>query len=78
IRTQIRQETQKIRASIENESKAADLRASERERQSETVQATSARAGEDEVGLNALEREANAQRKLLEKYLVRYREAASR
>ncbi|TAX29487.1 GumC family protein [Rhizobium leguminosarum] len=78
IRTQIRQETQKILASIENESKVADLRASELERQSETVQANSARAGEDEVGLNALEREANAQRQLLETYLVRYREAASR
>ncbi|NKL05286.1 GumC family protein [Rhizobium leguminosarum] len=78
IRSQIRQETQKILASIENESKVADLRASELERQSETVQATSARAGEDEVGLNALEREANAQRQLLETYLVRYREAASR
>ncbi|NNU67486.1 chain-length determining protein [Rhizobium sp. WYCCWR 11152] len=78
IRSQIRQETQKILASIENESKVADLRASELERQSETVQANSARAGEDEVGLNALEREANAQRQLLETYLVRYREAASR
>ncbi|RXT29254.1 chain-length determining protein [Rhizobium leguminosarum] len=78
IRTQIRQETQKILASIENESKVADLRASELERQSDTVQANSARAGEDEVGLNALEREANAQRQLLETYLVRYREAASR
>ncbi|MGO8091034.1 GumC family protein [Rhizobium leguminosarum] len=78
IRSQIRQETQKILASIENESKVADLRASELERQSDTVQANSARAGEDEVGLNALEREANAQRQLLETYLVRYREAASR
>ncbi|QKK24248.1 GumC family protein [Rhizobium hidalgonense] len=78
IRTQIRQETQKILTSIENESKVADLRASELERQSDTVQANSARAGEDEVGLNALEREATAQRQLLETYLVRYREAASR
>ncbi|MBB4236467.1 GumC family protein [Rhizobium esperanzae] len=78
IRGQIRQETQKILASIENESKVADLRASELERQSVTVQANSARAGEDEVGLNALEREATAQRQLLETYLVRYREAASR
>ncbi|MBY5440023.1 GumC family protein [Rhizobium leguminosarum] len=78
IRTQIRQETQKILASIENESKVADLRANELERQSDTAQANSARAGEDEVGLNALEREANAQRQLLETYLVRYREAASR
>ncbi|MBX4869682.1 chain-length determining protein [Rhizobium bangladeshense] len=78
IRGQIRQETQKILASIENEAKVADLRASELERQKDTVQANSARAGEDEVGLNALEREANAQRQLLETYLVRYREAASR
>ncbi|WHO72001.1 GumC family protein [Rhizobium sp. BT03] len=78
IRTQIRQETQKILTSIENESKVADLRASELERQSDAVQANSARAGEDEVGLNALEREATAQRQLLETYLVRYREAASR
>ncbi|EJC78790.1 uncharacterized protein involved in exopolysaccharide biosynthesis [Rhizobium leguminosarum bv. trifolii WSM2297] len=78
IRSQIRQETQKILTSIENESKVADLRASELERQSDTVQANSARAGEDEVGLNALEREATAQRQLLETYLVRYREAASR
>ncbi|MBP2446436.1 GumC family protein [Rhizobium leguminosarum] len=78
IRTQIRQETQKILASIDNESKVADLRASELERQSDTLQANSARAGEDEVGLNALEREATAQRQLLETYLVRYREAASR
>ncbi|ARM11821.1 MULTISPECIES: GumC family protein [Rhizobium] len=78
IRNQIRQETQKILASIENEAKVADLRAGELERQKDTVQANSARAGEDEVGLNALEREATAQRQLLETYLVRYREAASR
>ncbi|MBX5229166.1 chain-length determining protein [Rhizobium sp. NLR9b] len=78
IRGQIRQETQKILASIENEAKVADLRASELERQKDAVQANSARAGEDEVGLKALEREANAQRQLLETYLVRYREAASR
>jgi len=78
IKTQIRQETQKILTSIENESKVADLRAAELERQSTTLQQNSAKAGEDEVGLNALQREANAQRQLLETYLVRYREAASR
>jgi uncharacterized protein involved in exopolysaccharide biosynthesis/Mrp family chromosome partitioning ATPase len=78
IRTQIRQETQKILASIENETKVADLRANELEQQSDRLQANSAKAGEDEVGLNALDREANAQRQLLETYLVRYREAASR
>jgi uncharacterized protein involved in exopolysaccharide biosynthesis/Mrp family chromosome partitioning ATPase len=78
IKTQIRQETQKILASIENETKVASLRAKELEQQSDKVKANSAQAGEDEVGLNALEREATAQRQLLETYLSRYREAASR
>lgn len=78
IKTQIRAETQKILASIENEAKVADLRAADLERQSGKLQDNSAKAGEDEVGLNALQREANAQRQLLETYLVRYREAASR
>jgi uncharacterized protein involved in exopolysaccharide biosynthesis/Mrp family chromosome partitioning ATPase len=78
IKTQIRQETQKILASVESEAKVAGLRAAELERQSGTLRANSAQAGEDEVGLNALQREANAQRQLLETYLARYREAASR
>ena len=69
IKTQIRQETQKILASIENETKVASLRAKELEQQSDKVKANSAQAGEDEVGLNALEREATAQRQLLETYL---------
>lgn len=78
IKTQIRQETQKILASIENEAKVATLREQELEQQSNKVKANSAQAGEDEVGLNALEREATAQRQLLETYLSRFREAASR
>jgi uncharacterized protein involved in exopolysaccharide biosynthesis/Mrp family chromosome partitioning ATPase len=78
IKTQIRQETQRILSSIENEAKVAALRQSELEQQSDKVKASSAQAGEDEVGLNALEREAVAQRQLLETYLSRYREAASR
>jgi uncharacterized protein involved in exopolysaccharide biosynthesis/Mrp family chromosome partitioning ATPase len=78
IKTQIRQETQKILASIENEKKLAALRQAELEQQSDKLKANSAQAGEDEVGLNALEREAGAQRQLLETYLARYREAASR
>jgi exopolysaccharide transport family protein len=78
IKSQIRQETQKILASIENESKVAALREKELVQQSNAVKANSAQAGEDEVGLNALEREATAQRQLLETYLSRFREAASR
>ena len=78
IRQQINRETQRILASIENEAKVAQLREQQLLAQSNTLKADSARAGEDEVGLNALEREATAERQLLETYLARYREAASR
>ena len=78
IRQQIDRETKKILASIENEAKVAQLREQQLVAQSNTLKADSARAGEDEVGLNALEREATAERQLLETYLARYREAASR
>ncbi len=78
IRQQINRETQRILASIENEAKVAQLREQQLVAQSNTLKADSARAGEDEVGLNALEREAAAERQLLETYLARYREAASR
>lgn len=42
------------------------------------LKAESGRVGEAEVELRALEREANAQRELLESYLTQFREAASR
>ncbi|MFD1327109.1 Wzz/FepE/Etk N-terminal domain-containing protein [Mycoplana ramosa] len=78
IRGQIKTETTKILASLENEAKVARLREQQLVQQLNTLKADSARAGEDEVGLKALEREATAQRQLLETYLARYREAASR
>jgi exopolysaccharide transport family protein len=78
IRGQIKAETQKILSSLENEAKTARLRETQLVQQLNTVKANTARAGEDEVGLKALEREATAQRQLLETYLARYREATSR
>ena len=78
IRGQIKAETQKILTSLENESKTAGMRETQLVQQLNTLKANAARAGEDEVGLKALEREAAAQRQLLETYLVRYREATSR
>lgn len=78
IRSQIKRETQKILASLENEAKVAELREQQILQQSNMLKANSAQAGEDQVGLNALEREAAAERQLLETYLARYREAASR
>jgi exopolysaccharide transport family protein len=78
IREQINSETRKILASLENDANVGRLRERQLLQQLNGVKADSAQAGEDEVGLKALEREATAQRQLLETYLGRYREAASR
>lgn len=78
IRTQILSETKKILGSLENEASVSQLRERQLVAQLNTLKASSAKAGEDEVGLRALEREAVAQRQLLETYLARYREATSR
>lgn len=78
IRAQIRSETRKILGSLENEAKVGELREQQLTQQLNALKAKSAQAGEEEVGLRALEREATAQRQLLETYLARYREATSR
>ncbi|MCP8895622.1 exopolysaccharide transport family protein [Shinella daejeonensis] len=78
VRQQIKAETQKILGSLANEAKTATLRETQLIEQLAALKADTARAGEDEVGLKALEREAAAQRQLLETYLARYREAMSR
>ncbi len=78
IRGQITAETSKILASLENDARVVRLREQQLIQQLNTAKADSARAGEEEVGLKALEREATAQRQLLETYLARYREATSR
>ncbi|MFQ0814681.1 chain-length determining protein [Brucella anthropi] len=71
-------EGRKLVASLDNEVSAAKLREEELNRELNRVKAQAAQAGDQEVELRALEREAAAQRQLLETYLTRYREAASR
>jgi uncharacterized protein involved in exopolysaccharide biosynthesis/Mrp family chromosome partitioning ATPase len=78
IRRQIETESRKILASIESEASVARLREQQLMQQLGGLKADSARAGEEEVGLRVLQREAAAERQLLETYLARYREAASR
>jgi exopolysaccharide transport family protein len=78
IRRQIDEEARKIVSTLENEARVADIREGELSRQLAELKDNSARAGEQEVSLNELEREAAAQRQLLETYLARYREATSR
>ncbi|MBP1850664.1 GumC family protein [Rhizobium halophytocola] len=78
IRQQIASEAQKIAEGLENQAGLYQLREAQLDQQLNQAKAESARAGDDQVGLNALEREATAQRDLLETYLARYREASSR
>lgn len=75
---QIRTEAQNVLKALGAEANAARLREQQLIGDLNTLKAESARAGEEEVELRALEREANAQRELLESYLARYREASSR
>lgn len=77
IRAQIEVETKKILGSLENEANVGRLREQQLLQQLNSLKADSARAGEQEVGLAALEREAASQRQLLETYLARYRAATS-
>jgi exopolysaccharide transport family protein len=78
LRQQIDSETKKILASLENDAEVARLRERQLMTQLNGLKADSAKSGEEEVGLRALEREATAQRQLLETYLARFREATSR
>ena len=78
IQRQLRSEARKVLASLENEASVARLRERELQASLNSIKANSAQAGGEEVQLRALEREANSQRQLLETYLSRFRESASR
>lgn len=75
---QMRAEVAKVLRGVESE--AASMRSREAELVAELsgTKAAVASAGEAEVELRALEREAAAERALLESYLTRFREAAAR
>ena len=75
---QIGSEARNILRGLETQAETARLRESKLVANLNNVKAESARVGDKEVELRALEREAAAQRELLESYLTRYREAASR
>nr|WP_245426210.1 exopolysaccharide transport family protein [Phyllobacterium bourgognense] len=78
LNNQIRLEARKVLGSLEAEAETARLRESQLTSSLNELKEQSAKAGEEEVELRALEREATAQRQLLESYLTRYREASSR
>lgn len=78
IGEQIQRETRKILASLESEASVSRDREKQLIQQLDTLKADTAATEERQVDLKALEREATAQRQLLETYLARYREAVSR
>lgn len=78
LNQQIRQEGEKVLRGLATEAQTAQLREGQLVADLNRLKAESGRAGEEEVELRALEREATAQRELLESYLARYREASSR
>jgi len=78
VEQQVTGEIRKVLSSLESNAKVARIREEELNAQLNELKAGSAREGEEAVELRSLEREAAAQRELLETYLGRYREAASR
>ncbi len=75
---QIRSEAKKILSSLKNDANVARSREKSLLANLNNLKAESARVGEDQVELRALEREATAQRELLQTYLRRFREASSK
>lgn len=78
LEAQIRDQARNVLAGLRNEARIARGREEELNGDLNTLKAASAEAGDSEVELRALEREAASKRALLETYLLRYREAQSR
>jgi len=75
---QIRSEARNILKGLESNAEVLAKQETALRSEIDRLKAESARVSEAEVGLRALEREAAAQRDLLQSYLTQYREAASR
>jgi uncharacterized protein involved in exopolysaccharide biosynthesis len=78
IGSQIRTEAERIVRGLENNAALAAAREQQIMLSLDALKQNAANSSEAEVQLRALEREANAQRQLLESYLTRFREAIGR
>ncbi len=78
IDRQIREEASKISRSLENDAKIASARADGLNGSLDQLKRQATSTNGQDVQLRALEREAKAQRDLLESYLAKYREATTR
>jgi uncharacterized protein involved in exopolysaccharide biosynthesis len=78
LEEQIRQEAEKILASLNTAARIAAARENSLVASLDAAKGDVSRSNDQEIQLRALEREAVAQRELLETFLGRYREAAAR
>lgn len=78
LQSQIRREAQKVVSSLENEAQIAGARETSLRGSLNELKKNSSGMREDEIKLRSLEREAKANRDLLESYLARYSEASAR
>lgn len=78
LQRQIRQEAKKIVSSLENEAQIAGAREASLRTSLDELKVQSSSSREDQVKLRSLEREAKANRELLESYLARHGEASAR
>ena len=75
---QIKGEAEKLVRSLENDAKIAGARVEALSASLDQLKRQATSTSEQDVQLRALEREARAQRELLESYLAKYREASAR
>jgi polysaccharide biosynthesis transport protein len=78
LESQIRGEAERIVRSLESNARIADARVNTLSASLDQLKSKASSSGEQEVELRAFEREAKAQRDLLESYLAKYREATAR
>ncbi|HLL27501.1 MAG TPA: exopolysaccharide transport family protein [Xanthobacteraceae bacterium] len=76
--SQIRGEAEKLVRSLENDARIANARVETLSTQLDQLKQQQSALGNQDVQLRALEREAKAQRDLLESYLARYRDVTAR
>jgi uncharacterized protein involved in exopolysaccharide biosynthesis/Mrp family chromosome partitioning ATPase len=75
---QIRAEAEKLARTLENEARVASAKVDASSANLDMVKKQAATTSEQDVQLRALDREAKAQRDLLESYLAKYRETTAR
>jgi uncharacterized protein involved in exopolysaccharide biosynthesis/Mrp family chromosome partitioning ATPase len=78
LESQIRSEAEKLVRSFENDARVAGARVEQLSASLDQLKRQASSLGEQDVQLRALEREAKAQRDLLESYLGRYRDVTAR